>query len=109
MATPDTQMVSRFCDLLLQEAFRRDASAISLEPHSGTYLIYAHNQGVREQVAAPRPDVSLALFVHLCQRAEVAQGVCNGSFNFAVDGQPRTVDLQVLNGPKGKRAELTLC
>lgn len=108
MSTPDTSSVSRLCDLLLREAFKQTATAISLEPEGDKYLVFADNHGVSEQIAAPPAHISLGLFVHLCQRANVSAEVCTGSFGFLHDGRTRQVDMRVLNGPKGKRAELKL-
>ena len=108
MSAANSPTFTRVCDLLLSEAFKRSASAVHLEPQEDGYVVTVTTDGVTEKVMEPPPQVSMGMFVHLCQRAEVANDVCQGNFEFSHDGQARTVELRVVSRPQGKAAVLTL-
>ena len=108
MSTPDSPKLSRVCDLLLREAFLQSMSTLHLEPKGEGYVVMAVRQGRSEEVLAPPVAASLGLFVYLCQRANVAADVCQGSFGFSHEGRERKVDLRVSGSPQGKRATLQL-
>ena len=108
MSTPDSPKLSRVCDLLLREAFRQSMSTLHLEPKGEGYVVMAVRQGRSEEVLAPPVAASLGLFVYLCQRANVAADVCQGSFGFSHEGEERTVDLRVTGSPRGNRVTLQL-
>ena len=108
MSRPDFSTISRVCDLLLRESFARAVSTLHLDPKDGGYVVMAVSEGRTEQVMAPPQGVSLGMFVHLCQRADVANDICEGRFEFPYGEQVGTVELSVINRPQGKRAVLTL-